>query len=131
MVFTAEGFDGQLVEDLLFALPAAGGGAFCVARHAIGVIVALDERGGAVEGVATLGAEEVADVPFGAGGDNDLALDGGLAGAAAWREKLVEIEVAVEAKWVIDRLGGIGGDAHVLEADEAFLFGLRVERDAF
>jgi hypothetical protein len=43
----------------------------------------------------------------------------------------VEIEVAVESKRVVDRLGGFGRDAHVLKADDAFLFGLRVEGDTF
>ena len=65
------------------------------------VPVLFDERGGGIERITALGAEEVAGVPLGAAGDDDLALDGGFAGFAAGGEALVEVEVAVEARrWV-------------------------------
>jgi hypothetical protein len=47
--------------------------------------------------IATLGAEEVANMPFSTACHNNFSFDGCLAALAAWAEQLVEIEVAVES----------------------------------
>lgn len=66
------------------------------------VPVLFDKRGGGIERVAALGAEEVASVPFSAARDHDFALDRRFARLAARGEALVEIEVAVEPRRFVD-----------------------------
>jgi hypothetical protein len=100
-------------------------------RDTVCVVVALNERGTAVEWVTTLGAEEVADMPFRSSCNNDLTLDRCFAGTAAGRKELVEVQVAVEAERIIGCFGRCEFEAHALQACEAFLVGFRVERDAF
>jgi hypothetical protein len=48
--------------------------------------------------ITTFGAEKVANVPFCATCDDNLAFDGCLTALAARTEKLVEIQVAVEPR---------------------------------
>ena len=46
--------------------------------------------------ITAFGAEKVANMPFCATGNNDLALDGGLAALTARAKQLMKIQVAVE-----------------------------------
>jgi len=102
-----------------------------VARDTVCVVVALNERSSAVEWVTTLGTEEMADMPFRSSCNNDLALDRCFAGTAARRKELMKIKVAVEAERIVGRFGRRRIEAHALQARQAFLVGLRVERDTF
>lgn len=103
-----------------------------------------------VKRVAALRAEKVTGMPFCAARDDDFALDGRLARLAAWREELVEVEVAeeslaficavlgFEARHVVG--GGVGGQhgdvvareagADALDALGEFVCWLGVEGDA-
>ena len=97
-----------------------------MAGHAVGVPGLLDERGVALEGVAAFGAEEVADVVFAAGGEDDFAFDGGFAGAAAWAEEFVEVEVAVESQGVV-----VAVESVAFQSLEPLVVGFGVECHAF
>jgi len=111
-----------------------------MAAHAISIpVTAFDEGRRRGKRVAALGAEEVIDVVGVAARNDNLTLDGCLAGAAAWGEELVEIQVTVEAEGVILEEKGVfarhglvltvgAGDAQAIEAGGV---GLWVEGDAF
>ncbi|KAL9062251.1 MAG: hypothetical protein Q9157_009089, partial [Trypethelium eluteriae] len=58
--------------------------------------IALHKRHLRIERVATLRAEEMANMPLRAARDHDLALDGRMAALAARAEHLMEVQVAVE-----------------------------------
>jgi len=67
-----------------------------MAANAPGIPILFNERRGAIERIATLSAEEVANMPLRATRHHDLAFDGRLAALAAGREELVKVEMAVE-----------------------------------
>ena len=76
-----------------------------MATHTPRIPILLDKRRVSLKRIATLGAEEVADVPLGPTRHHDLALDGRVAALAARAEELVEVEVAVEARALVHRAG--------------------------
>ena len=77
-----------------------------VAPHTPSVPFLLYERSRRVEWVTALRAEEMANVPLGATGYHDLALNGRLAALAPGREELVEVEMAVEAQAFVETVFG-------------------------
>lgn len=131
------------------ALPTLGTIPIRMTPHTPRVPVLLHERRAAVEGIPALRAEEVADVPFGAAGDDDFALDGRFAALAARAEELVEVEVAVEAErgvavgdfelqrfvcihvFVTGEMSSRASRSYALHAFASLLLGLRVEGDEF
>jgi hypothetical protein len=66
--------------------------------HTPRIPILLHKRRAAIEGIPTLCAKEVTDVPFSTAGDDNLALDRRFAALAARAEEFVEVEVAVEAE---------------------------------
>ena len=62
----------------------------------------LDKRHLRIKRIAALRAEKVAGVPLRAARDDDLALDRGGAALAARAEALVEVQVAVEPRGLVD-----------------------------
>ena len=61
------------------------------------IAIFLNERRASIERIATLRAEEVPSVPFGAASNNNFTLNWRLARFAARAEHFVEVERAVEA----------------------------------
>jgi hypothetical protein len=81
-------------EPALHALRGAPLGAFRLAVDAPGIPILLDVAHALLEGVAALGAEEVAEVPVLSQGDGVLAEDGSLAVLALGGVELMPVEMA-------------------------------------
>ena len=128
VILAPQRLDRQLIQYLRLALPAPRRRPLRMTPHAIRIIVPLHEWGVAVEWIAALGAEEVAYVPLRASGHDDFAFDRRLAGAAPRAEELVEVQVAVEAEWVV---GSVRGKVGGFEAREPRGVEFWVEGDAF
>lgn len=131
------------LRDRLATTGALAAEAATMTADAPGKAVLLDKRRGFIERIAALGAEEMADVPLAATGQNDLAFNRGLARATARAEFLMEVQVAVEAHAVVAvglfRMLGFRGrereavdtGVDACEAGVAEGAGFGVEGDAF
>jgi hypothetical protein len=97
MPVKAKSFDNHVLDDWLPAALALTAEAIRMTSDAPCIALFLYERHSLIEWIATLRAEEMSWVPVRAACDNAFAFDGRLAGFAAWTEKLVEVEMAIEA----------------------------------
>lgn len=95
---SANGRNDDLVQHILFTALAARRRATGMAVETPCKTVLLHKRGLRVEGITALGAEEMADVPFGTTGNHHLAFNRGLAALTAGAEEFMEVQVAVEPR---------------------------------
>jgi hypothetical protein len=98
MPVEAKSLDNHILNDRLSAALAFAAEAIRMAPDTPCIAFLLHKRHGLVEWVTALRTEEVSWMPVRATRDDSFSLDGRLAGLAAWAEKLVEVEMAVEAE---------------------------------
>ena len=105
------------IRNRLLAFPAFTAIPIGMATHTPRIIVLLNKRRRAIERISTLRTEEMTGVPLRAASNDHLALNGRLARFAAWREQLVEVEMAVKSA---GRIAVCGFLSHVLGFGHGF-----------